>query len=49
MSLDSEKITDHNMLSKFEKVFNDSYNTLGNNKLFGFKIPDVGMSLKINY
>ena len=40
MTKDSEKITDHNMLSKFEKVFNDSYNTLGNNKLFGFKIPD---------
>ena len=40
MSLDSEKITDHIMLSKFEKVFNVSYNTVGNLKLFGSKIPD---------
>ena len=36
----SEKITDHNMLSAFEKVFNVSYNTSGNLKLFGTKIPD---------
>ena len=36
----SEKITDHNMLSAFEKVFNVSYNTSGNLKLFDSKIPD---------
>ena len=40
MSRDSEKITDHIMLSKFEKVFNVSYNTLGNTKLFKSKVPD---------
>ena len=40
MSLDSEKITDHNMLSAFEKIFNVSYNTSGNIKLFKSKIPD---------
>ena len=40
MSLDSEKITDHIMLSKFEKVFNVSYNTIENPKLFKSKIPD---------
>ena len=28
------------MLSKFEKVFNVSYNTLGNTKLFKSKVPD---------
>ena len=40
MSSDSEKITDHNMLSAFEKIFNVSYNTSGNIKLFKSKIPD---------
>ena len=40
MSRDSEKITDHIMLSKFEKVFNVSYNTLGNPELFKSKVPD---------
>ena len=40
MSMDSEKITDHKMLSKFEEVFNSTYNTSGNSKLFGSKIPD---------
>ena len=40
MSSDSEKITDHNMLSAFEKIFNVSYNTVGNSKLFNTKIPD---------
>ena len=40
MSLDSEKITDHIMLSKFEKVFNVSYNTIENPKLFKSKFPD---------
>ena len=38
--MDSEKITDHKMLSKFEEVFNSAYNTSGNSKLFGSKIPD---------
>ena len=36
----SEKITDYNMLSAFKKVFNTLYNTSGNLKLFGSKIPD---------
>ena len=40
MIKDGEKITDYNMLSAFKKVFNTLYNTSGNLKLFGSKIPD---------
>ena len=40
MSRDSEKITDCQLLIKFNEVFGCFYNTVGNNKLFGSKIPD---------
>ena len=40
MPIDSEKITDHRLISKFEEVFKCRYNTAGNDKLFGSKIPD---------
>ena len=40
MSKDSEKITDCQLLIKFNEVFGCFYNTVGNNKLFGSKIPD---------
>ena len=40
MSKDSEKITDCQLLVKFNEVFGCFYNTVGNNKLFGSKIPD---------
>ena len=40
MSTDSEKITDCQLLVKFNEVFDCFYNTNGNNKLFGSKIPD---------
>ena len=40
MSIDSEKITDCQLLNKFNEVFGCFYNTVGNNKLFGSKIPD---------
>ena len=36
----SEKITDSKLLDEFQKVFGCYYNTEGNNKLFGSKIPD---------
>ena len=39
-SKNAEKITDCQMLNKFKEVFGDFYNTLGNPKLFGSKIPD---------
>ena len=40
MPIDSEKITDHRLISKFEEVFKCRYNTAGNDRLFGSKIPD---------
>ena len=40
MPEDSEKVTDHILLSKFEEVFKCRYNTAKNTKLFGSKIPD---------
>ena len=40
MSKDSEKITDCQLLIKFNEVFGCFYNTVGNNKLFSSKIPD---------
>ena len=40
MSKDSEKITDCQLLIKFNEVFGCFYNTIGNNKLFNSKIPD---------
>ena len=40
MPEDSEKVTDHILLSKFEEVFKCRYNTSGNKKLFGSKLPD---------
>ena len=40
MSRDSEKITDCQLLIKFNEVFGCFYNTVGNPKLFDTKIPD---------
>ena len=40
MSKDSEKITDCQLLVKFNEVFGCFYNTVGNSKLFNTKIPD---------
>ena len=40
MSFDSEKITDYQLLNKFNEVFGCFYNTIGNPKLFKSKIPD---------
>ena len=40
MSKDSEKITDCQLLNKFNEVFGCFYNTIGNSKLFNTKIPD---------
>ena len=40
MSKDSEKITDCQLLIKFNEVFGCFYNTVGNSKLFNSKIPD---------
>ena len=40
MSRDSEKITDCQLLIKFNEVFGCFYNTVGNSKLFKSKIPD---------
>ena len=40
MSKDSEKITDCQLLNKFNEVFGCFYNTVGNPKLFDTKIPD---------
>ena len=40
MSKDSEKITDCQLLNKFNEVFGCFYNTVGNSKLFNTKIPD---------
>ena len=44
----SEKITDYNMLSEFNKVFGCCYNTSGNNKLFKSKIPDGWFEINNN-
>ena len=40
MSRDSEKITDCQLLNKFNEVFGCFYNTVGNSKLFKSKVPD---------
>ena len=40
MSKDSEKITDCQLLVKFNEVFGCFYNTIGNQSLFKSKIPD---------
>ena len=40
MSKDSEKITDCQLLNKFNEVFGCFYNTVGNSNLFNTKIPD---------
>ena len=40
MSKDSEKITDCQLLNKFNEVFGCFYNTIGNSKLFKSKVPD---------
>ena len=40
MSKDSEKITDCQLLVKFNEVFGCFYNTIGNQTLFKSKIPD---------
>ena len=40
MSGNSEKITDCQLLNKFNEVFGCFYNTVGNSKLFNSKIPD---------
>ena len=40
MSKDSEKITDFQLLNKFNEVFGCFYNTVGNSKLFKSKVPD---------
>ena len=40
MSRDSEKITDCQLLIKFNEVFGCFYNTVGNSKLFKSKVPD---------
>ena len=40
MTKDSEKITDYQLLNKFNEVFGCFYNTVGNSKLFKSKIPD---------
>ena len=40
MSKDSEKITDCQLLNKFNEVFGCFYNTVGNSKLFKSKVPD---------
>ena len=41
-------MTDYNMLSEFNKVFSCFYNTIGNNKLFGSKIPDGWFEINNN-
>ena len=38
--MSSEKITDHLMITEFNKVFGFNYNTNGNKELFKTKIPD---------
>ena len=40
MSKDSEKITDCQLLNKFNEVFGCFYNTVGNSKLFKSKVPN---------
>ena len=41
-------MTDYNMLSEFNKVFNCFYNTSENNKLFNSKIPDGWFEINNN-
>ena len=38
--MNSEKVTDFDMLNRFKEVFGYVYNTKGNKELFGSKIPD---------